>query len=82
MSDPEKQSRDVIMVTIAWAQFLAMAAVIDKADMRNLRSAGERVLSSPWLWQWDWTKVSGVAVAQCFSDLFARCSGIRAKFKW
>jgi hypothetical protein len=47
MSDPEKQSRDVIMVTIAWAQFLAMAAVIDKADMRNLRSAGERVLSSP-----------------------------------
>jgi hypothetical protein len=64
MSDSDdKPSSEIILIAIAWAQFLAMAAVIDKADMRDVSAAWKHGITSIWLWQWDWTKFGGLAVA-------------------
>jgi hypothetical protein len=63
MSDDAKQPMEVVLIGVAWAQFIAVSATVDKADMRNLAAAWEQVTSSPWMWQWDWTKFGGVAVA-------------------
>jgi hypothetical protein len=64
MSDTDKPSTNTMLLTIAWAQFLAMAAAVDKNDMHAVSLAdllgGIRSLL---VWQWDWTKFGGLAVA-------------------
>jgi hypothetical protein len=63
VSDNDKPSSEIMLITVAWAQFLAMAAVIDKSDMRDVSAAWKQGITSVWLWQWDWTKFGGLAVA-------------------
>ena len=63
MSDNDRQPSEVILIGIAWAQFIAASSAVDKADMRNLHSAWEQIIQSPWMWQWDWTRFGGVAIA-------------------
>jgi hypothetical protein len=63
MNDNDKQPAEVMLISIAWAQFIAVSAAVDRSDMRNLQAAWEQITRSPWMWQWDWTKFGGVAVA-------------------
>jgi hypothetical protein len=63
MSEEPKEPLDGILIGIAWAQFIAVSAAVDKADLRNVRGAWDQILLSPWAWQWDWTRFGSVAVA-------------------
>jgi hypothetical protein len=79
MNESEKPTSSVIILGIAWLQFLTMAAVIDKPDMRNVSSAWKQGINSPFIWTWDWTKFGGVSialvvVAVCFLSLPALLS--------
>ena len=63
MSDTEKPSTSKLLITFAWAQFLAMVAAVDKTDMRDVTRAWREGIHSLLVWQWDWTKFGAIAVA-------------------
>jgi len=51
------------LLGIAWVQFPAVVATVEKCDTRNPVTAWVQITSSPWPWQWDWKQFGGVAVA-------------------
>jgi hypothetical protein len=52
-----------MLITIAWAQFLAVVAAVEKEDMRKVTQAwSEGGINSLLIWQWDWTKFGALAV--------------------
>ncbi len=64
VSDENKQPKELVMLTVAWAQFIALVAVVEKSDMRRLDLAWQEI--AKWdirVWLYDWSRFGGIAVA-------------------